>query len=213
MSSFSGTFRLTKFSFLAHFSCRFIRQQSRVDNFTIGTRIAIGHRWLIEFRQVGTRTSLSDRIVHARGIAGRWPLQKRDFHRQSKLFIINSRRRRASRDAGMLMTKLKKKRNKTKPNNCKPWSEEKIDDFNGIEFFVRLTSQSLSQSNTCIFKLKIVVMQSMQTQAAHPHTKCISHCFRVKWQKPISEYTNDSVNTALHNQVAAGERGGTRSEK
>lgn len=26
-------------------------------------------------------------------------------------------------------------------------------------------------------------------------TKCISHCFEVKRQKPISEYTNDSVNT------------------
>lgn len=77
--------------FVFYFPCRFICQQSRMDNIKIGARIAIGHRRLIEFWQICACTSLLDRIIHGRRITRGRSLQKGDFHRQSKLFIINSR--------------------------------------------------------------------------------------------------------------------------
>lgn len=131
------------------FFCRFICEQPRMDNIPIRSGITIGHCWLTEFRQVGARTSLSDRIVYARGIARGWSLQKGDFYRQSKLFIINSRRRRSTRDAGMLITKTlemknwkKEKKNLKVMEQLNTWKRNRwifILQYM-VDFFVRPTS-------------------------------------------------------------------------
>lgn len=85
--------------FFSYF-CRFICQQSGMDNLTIRSGITIGHCWFIKFGQIGAGTSLLDRFVYARGVTRRWPIQKGDIHRQSKSFAADTWWRRSTRNTG-----------------------------------------------------------------------------------------------------------------
>lgn len=80
-----------------HFSFpdrRLIREQPGVDDFEGRAGPAAGHRRIAELGQVGARSPLPDRQLHAGGVARRRSIQERDPDRQPELLAADTGRRR-----------------------------------------------------------------------------------------------------------------------
>lgn len=71
-----------------------------MDDFEGRAGPAAGHRRIAELRQVGARSPLPDRQLHARGVARRRSIQEGDPDRQPELLAADPGRGGRTRDAG-----------------------------------------------------------------------------------------------------------------
>ena len=71
-----------------------------MDDITHSARAAVGYRGFAELWKIDAGAPVLDWRVHPGGIARGWPLQEGGVHRQSKPFVVDTRRRRTTRNAG-----------------------------------------------------------------------------------------------------------------
>ena len=82
------------------FICRFLRELSRMDPVKDGSWHQTGHSWQFIIWEVSSGPPLPDRKLHAGGVSWRRQVQEGGRGRWPELFIIDTRRGRASRATG-----------------------------------------------------------------------------------------------------------------